>query len=192
MNMLCPKCNNTVKFGFNSINNQKYSCKNCNYQFVPKNNQKRKFLKDELKKYYKNLIFNSRFSKETRVKEGCLLIIDFLFSKKNLDCKTSFYFEDLRKVIPNDFDDEDFITSVFYLTRKHIAILEQNFSAFDEKNGSYTSMPEFKNDVIEMIKNKNYYNPISRDDLTIEQFGEQILTYFNPTTKFINFLHQAK
>lgn len=33
--MNCPKCNSvSVKYGFNSVNKQRYSCKNCDYLFT--------------------------------------------------------------------------------------------------------------------------------------------------------------
>lgn len=132
--------------------------------------------------YFKNLILHANFRKENDVQKGCLEIIEYLFSV-DIDKETSFYFTELRNHVSNEINNDDFITSVFYLTRQDIRILEQNFSAFNPIVNNYE--PIYKNDVIEMLQDKLYYNPITGNDLTQEQFSQEIITYFNPTSEFI-------
>lgn len=133
--------------------------------------------------YFYNLINRNHFSKDTMVKVGCTQLLDFLFTV-NLDCESSFHFEDLRSHVDEAVDDEDFIYSVFYLCRKDINILQQEFSVWNNSNGIYDHFLE-KNLILEMLRDRTFYNPISGEDLNESQFAEEILTFFTPTKHFL-------
>lgn len=133
--------------------------------------------------YFYNLINRNHFSKDTMVKAGCIQLLDFFITTK-LDCESSFYFEDLRSHVDNSVDSEDFIYSVFYLCRKDINILQQEFSVWNNSNGIYDHYIE-KNIILDMLRDKKFYNPISGDDLNESQFEDEILTFFVPTKFFL-------
>lgn len=140
-------------------------------------------MKEMNKCYFYNLINRNHFSKDTMVKVGCTQLLDFLFTV-NLDCESSFHFEDLRSHVDEAVDDEDFIYSVFYLCRKDINILQQEFSVWNNSNGIYDHFLE-KNLILEMLRDRTFYNPISGEDLNESQFAEEILTFFTPTKHFL-------
>lgn len=133
--------------------------------------------------YFHKLILSNRFSKDTDVKEGCLQILDFLMTRP-FDDESSFYFEDLRSHVDSEIDNRDFIYSVFYLTRPTIEVLSQKFSVWDARLSDYIFY-ENAQAIREMIRDKVYVNPISGDDLTPEEFENEILTFFTPTANFI-------
>lgn len=135
------------------------------------------------KSYFYNLINHNHFSKDTMVKVGCTQLLDFL-TEANLDCESSFHFEDLRHFVDKSVDDEDFIYSVFYLCRKDTNILQQEFSVWNNSNETYDHFHE-KNIIFKMLKDRDFFNPVSGECLNEAQFEEQILTFFIPTTFFL-------
>ncbi|HEN9589687.1 hypothetical protein R4463_07795 [Acinetobacter baumannii] len=136
------------------------------------------------KSYFHTLITNTRFSIDTDVKQGCLELLDFLIEYPSLDLETSFYFDELRKHVSLEVEDDDFIYSVFYLARPEINILKQEFSAWKESVHDFVLF-EDKNFILEMLRDKNYVNPFSGEDLSSEEFEEQVLTFFTPTSYFL-------
>lgn len=133
--------------------------------------------------YFHKLINTSHFSKDTMVKDGCIQLLDFLVPK-SMDSESSFHFEDLRSHVHESVDNEDFIYSVFYLCRKDINVLRQEFSVWNSQNLTYDHHHD-KTSIFEMLRTKNFYNPISGEDLEESQFEEEILTFFIPTIFFL-------
>lgn len=131
-----------------------------------------------------NMILLRRFSKETRVKESCIQIIDYLVSVVD-DQESSFHFQEMRENVDSSINDEDFITSVFYLTRFDFKLLDQRFSAFSRIDQRFIEID--KNLVLNMLKTRDFYNPFSGDDLSEEEFSNQILTYFVVTQFFLDY-----
>ncbi len=140
-------------------------------------------MKEMNKCYFYNLINCNHFSKDTMVKAGCTQLLNFLITKK-LDSESSFYFEDLRPHVDESVDNEDFIYSVFYLCRKDINVLQQEFSVWNDVSEIYDHYMD-KDVILKMLKDKNFFNPISGEDLNESQFEEEILTFFVPTRFFL-------
>ena len=136
------------------------------------------------KSYFHNLILHSRFSSDTDVKQSCLELLDYLIERRSLDLETSFHFEELRNYVSPKIDDEDFIYSVFYLTRPGINVLKQEFSAWKEVVNDYVFVEE-KIIILEMLRDKEYANPFSGQELRPEEFEEQVITFFTPTSHFL-------
>jgi len=135
--------------------------------------------------YFHTLIINTKFSTDTDVKKGCLELLDFLIEQPSLDLETSFYFEELRKHVSLEIEDDDFIYSVFYLARPEVNILKQEFSAWKESVHDFV-LVEDKNFILEMLRDKEYVNPFSGEELSSEEFEEQVLTFFTPTSYFLD------
>lgn len=133
--------------------------------------------------YFYSLINSRHFSKDTMVKDGCIQLLEFLVAS-NIDCESSFHFEDLRRHVNDSVDDEDFIYSVFYLCRKDIKVLQQEFSVWNSSNQIYDHFLN-KDCIFEMLRTKEFYNPISGDELEESGFEEEILTFFTPTRFFL-------
>ncbi|NUG13300.1 hypothetical protein HUN13_17120, partial [Acinetobacter seifertii] len=86
--------------------------------------------------YFHKLIRSRKFSEYSDIKLSCLFILDYLIVA-GIDLEITFSFDQLREKVDSGISNEDFISSVFYLTREDINILEQGFSAWREIEGRY-------------------------------------------------------
>lgn len=123
-------------------------------------------------------IKTSRISSDTA--SVCFAIIDYLSTEPNK--KTHLTFSRLYTISPK-VDDETFYDAVFLLTKNQFGVLEQNFEAKD-RNGDYKLVPD-KQQILDDIKNQEFYNPFTGDELSEQEFGEQVLTFFSPTKALI-------
>lgn len=92
-------------------------------------------------------------------------------------------FADLYRISPK-VSEEIFYDAVFYLTRKNINVLVQEFEALDPKFG-YKAVPD-KEEILECMKTDDFFNPFTGDDLNEEEFGKQVLTYFSVSPEFMS------
>lgn len=137
--------------------------------------------------FYKK-VFNYRFSIDTDIGLAAKNIIQYLFVAENISVSTKLDFELLRSKVSNKVDKEDFIAGVFMLTRSDFGVLEQHFEALDEDRNQYIRvMPD---DVITMLSNKKYFNPLNGKPLTAEEVETELRTYFCPSPQFIKSLNQ--
>lgn len=133
--------------------------------------------------YFYKLIENRQFSDLTDVKKCCLLLVKYLLIVAR-DLEVSFHFEELRDVIDFSINEEDFITSVYYLTRPDILILEQGFSAWRDIEDRY--IPIDAKIVLTILSTHNYHHPITGEELSREEFNDQIIPYFSATQYFLD------
>ncbi|WP_198078445.1 hypothetical protein [Acinetobacter calcoaceticus] len=114
----------------------------------------------------------------------CIAIIEYVsiapYKKPHLT------FNDLYRVSPK-VEDETFYDAVFYLTRKNINVLTQEFEAFHPREG-FKKVPD-REQILEDMKNEEFFNPFTGDELNEKEFGEQVLTYFSPSTEFVSKLN---
>lgn len=136
------------------------------------------------KSYFHDLILHSRFSSDTDVKKSCLELLDYLLKKDNLDLEMSFNFEELRRHVSPQIDNEDFIYSVFYLTRPTVNVLKQEFSAWKESVQDFVFV-EDRAFILDVLRDKEYTNPFSGKELSPEDFEDQVITFFVPTPHFL-------
>ncbi|WP_288454528.1 hypothetical protein [uncultured Acinetobacter sp.] len=127
----------------------------------------------------KNKIQTNRHIKEDMA-NVCYAIIDYVSIKPSQ--KNHLSFLDLYRVSPK-VDEDIFYDAVFYLTRKHINVLVQEFEALD-LYGSFTQVPD-REQILEDMRNEEFFNPFSGKPLTEEEFGQEILTYFTPSPCFM-------
>ena len=82
----------------------------------------------------------------------------------------------------NEISNNDFILIVFYLCQPNIEILQQRFSAFNPNSSQYEDLEDLDDvqiqHLIDMLKSKYYQNPITGENLTQQQFSDQVITYF--------------
>ena len=121
---------------------------------------------------------------DTEVAEVCYAIIDYVSVGPTKKSHLSFL--DLYRVSPK-VDEEIFYDAVFYLTRKNINVLTQEFEALDHKYG-FKQVPD-KEQILEDMRNEKFFNPFIGELLTEQEFGEQVLSYFTPSCEFVRKLN---
>lgn len=110
----------------------------------------------------------------------CFAIIDYLSTELNK--KTHLTFARLYDISPK-VDDEVFYDAVFLLTKHKIGILEQHFEAVNRR-GVFQIVPD-RQQILDSIREQEFFNPFTGQELTEEQFGKQVLTFFSPTKKLM-------
>lgn len=113
----------------------------------------------------------------------CYAIIDYVAIKPSQ--KTHLSFLDLYRISPN-VDEDIFYDAVFFLTKKPINVLFQEFEALNLR-GEFQQVPD-REQILEDMRNEEFYNPFSGKLLTEEEFGLEVLTYFTPSPYFVGML----
>lgn len=132
--------------------------------------------------YFYKIIESRDFSEFPDVKNGCMLLLDYLMLAGR-DQEVTFYFDDFREKVDRTVSDNDFILSVFYLTRSDVQVLEQSFSAWHSLSGFRKKVK--KELVNKMMKSKIFSHPFSGDPLTEEEFYDAVIPYFFVTQFFL-------
>lgn len=132
--------------------------------------------------YFYKILESRNFSEFPDVKSSCLLILDYLMLAGR-DQEVTFYFDELREKVDKAVSDNDFILSVFYLTRSDVQVLEQSFSAWHSVSGFRKKVR--KDLVKNMIKSKEFSHPFSGEPLTEEEFHDAVIPYFFVTQFFL-------
>ena len=113
----------------------------------------------------------------------CLAIIDHVAVGPSK--KSHLTFTELYRISPK-VNEDDFYEAVFYLTKKNVNVLKQQFEAFDPNSG-FKSVPD-REQIFEDMRNEDFYNPFTGQKLTEQQFGEQVPTYFSPSEYFMEMI----
>lgn len=113
--------------------------------------------------------------------EVCLAIIDHVSIGPSK--KPHLTFVDLYRISPK-VNEEVFYEAVFYLTKKTIDVLEQQFEALEPRTCNFQPIPN-KENFIEDMRDGELYNPFIGDPLSEEEFGKQVITYFSPSKEFM-------
>lgn len=127
----------------------------------------------------KDIIKNDQYISSEMINTA-LVLIENLYSVYN--CKCNLDLQELYNLSPN-VDENIFYETVFYLTRPRIKFLIQNFKVFNPISNKYIEF-EDKNLIIEMMREENYVNPITNSNLSLEEFGNQVLTYFTVAEEY--------
>ena len=133
--------------------------------------------------YFHQVIKSRRFSEYSDIKLSCLLLLDYLIIAGR-DLEVTFSFDELREKVDSRVSNEDFVSSVFYLTREDIDILEQGFSAWREVEARYVPVKFEK--VNKMIISNNFSHPFTGEELSEQQFYDLVLPYFGVTQNFLD------
>lgn len=133
--------------------------------------------------YFYKVIESRSFSEFPDVKSSCLSILDYLMIAGR-DQEVTFYFDELREKVDGRVNDNDFILSVFYLTRSDVQVLEQSFSAWHSLSGFRKKVK--KELVNKMIKSKEFSHPFSGEQLTEKEFYDAVIPYFIVTQFFLD------
>ena len=132
---------------------------------------------NELKdKVYSNL---SDIDKD--MAEVCLAIIEHVSVGPSK--KSYLSFVDLYRISPQ-VDEKVFYEAVFYLTKRNINVLEQQFEAMEPRTHDFQPIPD-KENFVEDMRDGELYNPFVGELLSEKEFGEQVITYFSPSKFFV-------
>lgn len=137
----------------------------------------------------KNLFYQTlasrRFSRDTKTGVGVLLILEYMICRLDIDAETKFTFDLLRENVSRTVPDDDFITAVFYLTRRepNVCALRQVIEAYNPKSQTTTEISPHV--FLESIEGGNYIHPITLEPIDAETYAEQVITYFVPTREFL-------
>lgn len=134
----------------------------------------------ELKKEIKTILM----SRKPDIIQPCLEIINYVSIAP--ERKMHLSFQDLYRVCTK-VSENDFYDAVFFLTRKKTAVLTQNFEALHPRLG-YKAVPN-REEILQAMRDDDLYNPFTGDELTEDEFGEQVLTYFTPSSDFMRLLN---
>ena len=110
----------------------------------------------------------------------CYAIIDYV--SVGAAKKPHLTFTDLYRISPK-VDEDVFYDAVFLLTKHQYNILKQQFEALHPRKG-FQPVPD-REEIIEAMKNDDFFNPITGEDLTEEEFGKQVITFFSPSDDLI-------
>lgn len=113
--------------------------------------------------------------------EVCLAIIDHVSVGPSK--KPHLTFIDLYRISPQ-VNEEVFYEAVFYLTKRSVDVLEQQFEAIEPRTNSFQSIPN-RQGFIEDMRDGELYNPFVGNILSEEEFGKQVITYFSPSVSFM-------
>ena len=139
--------------------------------------------------FYRTL-FNRRFSQDTQTGKAILSILEYMIFKLDIDADTKLTFDVLREYVNQEVPDDDFISAVFYLTRKepNVRALRQVIEAYDPINKKQVEItPQI---FAESIEGGNYIHPITLERIDEKTYSEQVITYFLPTTEFLLSVNQ--
>ncbi|MDO5770133.1 MAG: hypothetical protein Q4P13_11570 [Psychrobacter sp.] len=111
----------------------------------------------------------------------CLAIIEHVSVAPSK--KPHLTFLDLYRISPK-VDENIFYEAVFFLTRNNINVLDQQFQALNPRTKEFQPVPN-RNELIESMRDGEFYNPFVGELLDEEGFGKQVLTYFSPSKYFM-------
>lgn len=138
----------------------------------------------ERNSFYQTLA-SRRFSSDTKTGMGVLLILEYMIYRLDINIETKLTFDLLRENVSRTIPDDDFISAVFYLTRKeqNVGALRQIIEAHDPKTQTTTEIsPQVFSASIE---GGNYIHPITLEPVDEATYAEQVITYFVPTPEFL-------
>lgn len=134
----------------------------------------------------KSKVFSNLSDIDGDMAEVCLAIIEHVSVGPSK--KSHLTFVDLYSISPK-VNEDVFYKAVFYLTRKNIDVLEQQFEAIEPRTCSFQSIPN-REDFIEDMRDGELYNPFIGNLLSEEEFGKQVLTYFSPSKCFVEKINE--
>jgi len=134
--------------------------------------------------FYQTLA-SRRFSRDTKTGIGVLLILEYMIHQPEINEETKLTFDLLRENVSQTVPDDDFITAVFYLTRReqNVCALRQVIEAYDPKSKTRTEISPHVFSA--SIEGGNYIHPITLEPIDAETYAEQVITYFVPTPEFL-------
>ena len=116
----------------------------------------------------------------------CHAIMDHVAKAPNIHKHLTFL--DLYRISPSVPDDV-FYDAVFLLTKHPYNILIQNFEALNSR-GVYQVVPD-REQLLEDMKNDDFNNPFTGQQLSEAEFGNQVLTFFSPSKELLTAVDYA-
>lgn len=132
---------------------------------------------------YYSKVLNMPLPYNHGMRKAVVGLMQYLLIADNLAEKTEFDLMFLRSKVHWCVSREDFINGVMFLTRSNIAVLVPQYKVWDDAVQSH--VPVLPDDVWTAVRDRTYFNPVTGEKLSAEEFSNQIQLSFVPSKGFL-------
>lgn len=125
----------------------------------------------------------------TEMLSACLKMIDYVSIAPSK--KGHLTFVDLYKHVDPSTSEDIFYSAVFFLTKNNVNVLTQKYEAYNSLINRFEAVSDLDDvrEILDSVASGEYIHPLNGDVLTAEEFNQQVLTYFSPSSLFVSNLH---
>lgn len=125
----------------------------------------------------------------TEMLSACLKMIDYVSIAPSK--KGHLTFVDLYKHVDPSTSEDIFYRAVFFLTKNNVNVLTQKYEAYNSLINRFEAVSDLDDvrDILDSVASGEYIHPLNGYVLTAEEFNQQVLTYFSPSSVFVSNLH---
>lgn len=120
---------------------------------------------------------------------ACLKMIDYVSIAPSK--KGHLTFVDLYKHVDPSTSEDIFYSAVFFLTKNNVNVLTQKYEAYNSLINRFEAISDLDDvrEILDSVASGKYIHPLNGYVLTAEEFNQQVLTYFSPSSVFVSNLH---
>lgn len=125
----------------------------------------------------------------TEMLSACLKMIDYVSIAPSK--KGHLTFVDLYKHVDPSTSEDIFYSAVFFLTKNNVNVLTQKYEAYNSLINRFEAVSDLDDvrEILDSVASGEYIHPLNGYVLTAEEFNQQVLTYFSPSSVFVSNLH---
>jgi len=125
----------------------------------------------------------------TEMLSACLKMIDYVSIAPSK--KGHLTFVDLYKHVDPSTSEDIFYSAVFFLTKNNVNVLTQKYEAYNSLINRFEAVSDLDDvrEILDSVASGEYIHPLNGHVLTAEEFNQQVLTYFSPSSVFVSNLH---
>ena len=125
----------------------------------------------------------------TAMLSACLEMIDYISIAPSK--KSHLTFVDLYKHVDPSISEDIFYSAVFFLTKNNVNVLTQKYEAYNSLINRFEAVSDIDDvrEILDSVASGEYTHPLNGYVLTAEEFNQQVLTYFSPSSVFVSNLH---
>lgn len=100
-------------------------------------------------------------------------------------------FVDLYKHVDPSTSEDIFYSAVFFLTKNNVNVLTQKYEAYNSLINRFEAVSDLDDvrEILDSVASGEYIHPLNGYVLTAEEFNQQVLTYFSPSSVFVSNLY---
>jgi len=125
----------------------------------------------------------------TEMLSACLKMIDYVSIAPSK--KGHLTFVDLYKHVDPSTSEDIFYSAVFFLTKNNVNVLTQKYEAYNSLINRFEAVSDLDDvrEILDSVASGEYIHPLNGYVLTAEEFNQQVLTYFSPSSVFVSNLY---
>ena len=125
----------------------------------------------------------------TEMLSACLKMIDYVSIAPSK--KGHLTFVDLYKHVDPSTSEDIFYSAVFFLFFNNVNVLTQKYEAYNSLINRFEAVSDLDDvrEILDSVASGEYIHPLNGYVLTAEEFNQQVLTYFSPSSVFVSNLH---